>query len=88
MKTCTSCRVSKPRSEFCKRKSSPDGVGYECRGCASRRYKGWRVQSSRQQSEVPSTFGVCELSKVWPHPNPLPSGTHPVRLFEGWSRGR
>lgn len=42
MKTCSRCTVEKELAEFCKRKSSSDGLNYHCKSCAELENKAYR----------------------------------------------
>jgi len=35
VKRCSTCKLDKPKLEFCGRKVSPDGLNYRCRACSS-----------------------------------------------------
>lgn len=39
MKTCSDCNLPFDHSNFCKKKGTPDGYSYYCRGCTSVRAK-------------------------------------------------
>lgn len=41
-KLCTKCDITKPLSEFTRRKNSPDGLSYWCKLCQSKSHKNWR----------------------------------------------
>lgn len=44
MKTCSRCRISKPRTEFGRIASYPDGLNYYCRLCANLAGRAWRAR--------------------------------------------
>jgi hypothetical protein len=45
MKTCYSCQIEKPKSEFTKSSRSKDGLRYECRECNLDQHKKWRAKN-------------------------------------------
>lgn len=66
VKTCTTCRVEKPPSEFHKRKGSPDGLQYTCKTCSKARdqarYERDReailVRQREQRERHPESFAL------------------------------
>lgn len=44
-KCCSDCNELKPIAEFNRRKASPDGLCYRCRGCAKQALAAWRAQN-------------------------------------------
>jgi hypothetical protein len=47
-KTCTKCRESKPRAEFCKDRSSKDGLFSHCKGCNRQRLAAWYAANAER----------------------------------------
>jgi hypothetical protein len=45
MKTCSSCRESKPESEFGKNLQTPDGLMYYCKHCAASKQRSFRREN-------------------------------------------
>jgi hypothetical protein len=41
-KTCSKCKATKPKSEFCRELSCKDGVRPECRTCSNEATQKWR----------------------------------------------
>lgn len=61
MKTCGTCKVEQPVSEFCRNKNSKDGLNDKCRKCASDYHKEYR----KLHAPV-----LNERSKQWRMDNP------------------
>lgn len=45
MKTCSTCKVEKPESEFHKHRRNKDGLNYTCKNCANARTQQWRLNN-------------------------------------------
>lgn len=55
MKRCPDCRQDKPVSDFPQNASRPDGLGYYCKACYSRRYRRHRERKAAREGR---TIGV------------------------------
>lgn len=51
MKTCTSCKLSKPKSDYYKRKNRPIGIMPSCKDCSKKRQTKW----------TQTTFGIYKI---------------------------
>lgn len=51
MKACTACKIEKSISDFCKKKSSKDGLNEACRSCMSERNRKWREANPEKVRE-------------------------------------
>ena len=71
MKTCTTCHVSKPRAEFCKKTAASDGLQSCCRSCASEYSKVWvaenpeRKRKNTQEWRAANSERVSENTRKW-----------------------
>ncbi|WP_433188963.1 endonuclease VII domain-containing protein [Actinoallomurus sp. CA-150999] len=81
-KTCPDCGLEKPASEFRRNVKRPDGLGFYCRDCVSRREKDtYRKRRERQGKTVRERVEAPEGHKWCP-------GCEKVRPLEEWGRNR
>lgn len=52
MKTCSTCGVTKPRSEFYRDKTRPDGLKYGCKECRAKYSKEWHAKNRERLSQA------------------------------------
>lgn len=63
-KQCTKCKEFKNVSEFCKNKTTPDGLCYWCKDCINKNYRNKREEILKQQREYRKTDNALTLKKI------------------------
>ena len=61
MKTCSKCKIEKPRSEFSKKTVAKDGLAHNCKLCAAEYLAAWRIANPEKSRES---------SVAWANKNP------------------
>lgn len=69
MKTCSSCKETKPVAEFCKKKAARDGYAYNCKVCNTKATQRWkqenpnRVRASELRCNAKNKAKIRERSR-------------------------
>ena len=63
MKTCTKCKVEKPKTEFYKHKGAKDGLTYRCKSCACRNAREWQLANIEKARENQAKWYLANAEK-------------------------
>jgi hypothetical protein len=79
LKTCSTCKEEKPRSEFNKNKNRKDGLQYQCRECAKQYYKDnpEKIKQSKKQYRKENVEKIKQRQKQYR--NNLPAGVYSIK---------
>ena len=64
MKTCTSCKVEKPLTDFSLDRKAMDGKAWECKSCSSDRRKKYYAKNADKERERSKKYRVENADKV------------------------
>ena len=64
MKTCTSCNIQKPVSEFYKRVASPDGLNARCKACKKQADKTYRAVNKEKKRAADKAYRSANENEI------------------------
>ena len=64
MKLCTKCKTEKELSEYSKKKSSKDGLQYECKACVKQYDKQYRAENSERLKQQRKQYHAKYPEKI------------------------
>jgi hypothetical protein len=76
MKTCTKCKIEKPKTEFSKKSASKDGLYPQCKGCVSEKTREWHKANKDKVAFMNKSWREAnkersaELNRAWALANP------------------